>query len=71
MTLVAFDDLPANLMLEPFFTVAAQPDYEMGKQGTDLLLTRLAEETPAQPQEIILPTRLIVRSSSGPPRNSV
>jgi LacI family transcriptional regulator len=70
MTLVAFDDLPASLMIEPFFTVAAQPGYEMGKQGTNLLLTRLAEETPAQPQEIILPTRLVVRRSSGPPRNS-
>jgi LacI family transcriptional regulator len=70
MTLVAFDDLPASLMIEPFFTVAAQPGYEMGKQGTDLLLTRLAEETPVQPQEIVFPTRLIVRSSSGPPRNS-
>ena len=69
MTLVGFDDLPASLVVEPFLTVAAQPGYEMGKQGTDLLLTRLVEETPVQPQEIVLPTQLIVRGSSGTPRN--
>lgn len=68
ITLIAFDDLPASLIVEPFLTVAAQPGYEMGKQATDLLLTRLAEKTPVQPQEIVLPTQLIIRQSSGPPK---
>ncbi len=67
ISLVAFDDLPAPLVMEPFLTVAAQPAYEMGQQGTELLLTRLAGEGPAEPQEIVLPTQLIVRRSSGPP----
>ncbi len=66
ISLVTFDDLPAPLVLEPFFTVADQPAYEMGRRGTELLLARLAGEGPAEPQEIILPTQLIVRKSSGP-----
>lgn len=71
ITLIAFDDLPSSLIVEPFLTVAAQPGYEMGKQATDLLLASLAEKTPVKPQEIVLPTRLIIRQSSGPPKNDV
>lgn len=71
ITLIAFDDLPPSLIVEPFLTVAAQPGYEMGKQATDLLLASLAEKTRVQPQEIVLPTRLIIRQSSGPPKNDI
>jgi LacI family transcriptional regulator len=67
VSLVTFDDLPAALVLEPFLTVAAQPAYEMGRQAPTLLLDRLADRGPAFPCEIILPTEIIVRASSGPP----
>ena len=67
MSLVAFDDLPASLVMEPFLTVAAQPAYEMGQKATELLLARLSGEGPAGCQEIVLPTEVIVRRSSGPP----
>jgi LacI family transcriptional regulator len=67
LSLVAFDDLPAPLVMEPFLTVAAQPAYEMGQQGLELLLTRLAGDGPVEPRELVLPTQLIVRRSSGPP----
>jgi LacI family transcriptional regulator len=65
VAMTAFDDLPSALVLEPFFTVAAQPAYEMGQRATQLLLSRLADQTPAERQEIILPIELIVRRSSG------
>jgi LacI family transcriptional regulator len=65
ISLVTFDDLPAKLMLEPFLTTVDQPAYEMGYQATQLLLTHLGDETPADPCVIVLPTRLIIRSSSG------
>lgn len=65
MALVAFDDLPESQVLEPFLTVAAQPAYRMGRVATELLLTRLASDAPAPPQEILLPTELVVRRSSG------
>jgi LacI family transcriptional regulator len=67
ISLVTFDDLPAPLVMEPFLTVASQPAYEMGCKATELLLARLSGEETAEPQEIILPTELIVRRSSGPP----
>ncbi|HOU14825.1 MAG TPA: LacI family DNA-binding transcriptional regulator [Anaerolineae bacterium] len=65
LALVGFDDLPADLVVDPFLTVAAQPAYEMGRQATELLLARLSEEAPAAYQEIVLPTEIVVRGSSG------
>ena len=64
MSVVTFDDLPPGLIAEPVLTVAAQSAYEMGRRATELLLNRLQAEDPEPFQEIILPTELIVRSSS-------
>ena len=68
IALVSFDDLPLTLLTSPFLTVAAQPAYEMGKRATQLLLARLARSMTEPSQEIILPTELMVRQSSGQPR---
>ncbi len=68
VALVGFDDLPPTLLTSPFFTVSAQPAYEMGKRATQLLLARLTKATTEPCQEIVLPTELIVRQSSGQPR---
>jgi LacI family transcriptional regulator len=65
IALVAFDDLPPALVIFPFFTVATQPAYEMGKRATELLLARLTGEAPSPYQEIVLPAEVIVRQSSG------
>jgi LacI family transcriptional regulator len=65
LALVAFDDLPPALVIFPFLTVAAQPAYEMAQEATKLLLARLQNDTARECQEIILPTELIVRQSSG------
>jgi len=65
IALVGFDDLPIDLVIDPFFTVAAQPAYEMGKQATELLLVHIAGQDIPQFQEVILPTEIIVRRSSG------
>ena len=68
VAMAAFDDLPESLAIEPFFTVAAQPAYEMGRRATELLLQRLTGEHPDACQEIVLPFEIIVRRSSGQPR---
>jgi len=65
LALVGFDDLPADLVVDPFLTVAAQPAYEMGQRATELLLARLSGEASEAYQEIVLPTEIIVRLSSG------
>ena len=64
MSVVAFDDLPLAVMFDPFFTVAAQPAYEMGARATKLLVERLDGSGPENRQDIVLPTELIVRRSS-------
>lgn len=67
VALVAFDDLPPTIMLDPFLTVATQAANEMGRRATALLLARLQEKEPSAPQEIVLPTPVIVRRSTAPP----
>jgi len=67
VSVVAFDDLPHSMVIEPFLTAVVQPAYEMGRQATLLLLERLAGGGPEAPREILLPTELIIRASSGPP----
>jgi LacI family transcriptional regulator len=65
IALAGFDDLPPALVTFPFFTVVAQPAYEMGRLATERLLQRLGKQAPVDFEEIILPTQLIVRQSSG------
>jgi LacI family transcriptional regulator len=67
ISVVAFDDLPPTLTIDPFFTVASQPAYDIGQQATELILARLSGNAPQEYQEIVLPTDLIVRKSSGKP----
>jgi LacI family transcriptional regulator len=70
ISVVAFDDLPLAITIDPFFTVAMQPAYEMGYKATELLLSRLNQDEPGtktESSEIILPVEIIIRRSSGKP----
>jgi LacI family transcriptional regulator len=67
MALAGFDDLPPAIVTFPFFSVVSQPAYEMGTQAMQLLLKRLNDKEMGAFQEVLLPTQLIVRRSSGPP----
>jgi LacI family transcriptional regulator len=69
MSLAGFDDLPEPLILDPFLTVVAQPAYEMGRRGAELLLQRIETGGASDPADIVLPTHLIVRRSTGAPGN--
>jgi len=71
VALVGFDDLPPALVTFPFLTVASQPAYEMAQKATHLLLSRIEGNGPDDIREIILPTELIVRRSSGPAINGL
>jgi LacI family transcriptional regulator len=66
VALVGFDDLPEAMVTFPFLTVVAQPAFEMGRESVALLLDRLANPDRA-PRDVVLPTRLVVRRSSGGP----
>jgi LacI family transcriptional regulator len=67
ISLVTFDDFPASINPRPFLTEAVQPAYEMGYQGTQLLLARLNDEGPQDRQEIVLPTKIVIRESTAAP----
>jgi LacI family transcriptional regulator len=66
VALVGLDDLPTEMVTFPFLTVAAQPAELMGKRAVELLLERI-KSPEGEPQEIVLPTELTVRRSSGEP----
>ena len=66
VAIVGFDDLPEAMVTFPFLTVAAQPAFELGREGVAMLLDRLASPD-RPPREVVLPTRLVIRQSSGPP----
>jgi LacI family transcriptional regulator len=65
VSMVAFDDLPPTVGFEPFLTIIEQPAYDMGRRATQRLLERLNSNQ--EPLDIVLPTRIVVRKSSGPP----
>jgi LacI family transcriptional regulator len=68
MSIVVFDDLPPSWNLDPFLTVVAQPAYEIGRQAAELMLERLAGKAPSEPRTIVLPSEMITRRSTAPPR---
>jgi LacI family transcriptional regulator len=49
----------------PFLTCIVEPAYEMGTHAAQLLLNRLEQRVDAPVQEIVLPTRLVIRYSCG------
>jgi LacI family transcriptional regulator len=65
LALVAVDDIPPAFAIKPFLTVAKQPEREMGKQATNLLLERIKGGTERPCRKIVLSTEMIIRTSSG------
>jgi LacI family transcriptional regulator len=64
MAVVCFDDPEPIPDFNPFLTVAAQPAYNLGFLGMQLLIERIEGRTTNLYQTIILPSTLIVRKSS-------
>ena len=67
VSVVSFDGIPENLTVIPFLTTVNQPSYEIGKQATELLISRIKNDgdSPNEWQQIIFPTTLVIRKSSG------
>jgi LacI family transcriptional regulator len=67
VSVVGFNDMPFSERFNPPLTTVRVPHYEIGFAAAELLLDRLLEaETP--PRNVVLPPRLVVRSSTGPAR---
>ena len=64
IAIVGFDEMPWAMSLRPPLTTVAQPAFDVGRTAAELLLARVRE--PALPRrQVVLETRLIVRSSCG------
>lgn len=69
VSIIGFDDLDLGSLLRPPLTVIDRPSQEQGAIAARLLLKRLAGgSADVDPERIILPTHLVVRSSCAAPR---
>ena len=70
LAVVGFDDVEQTTIYHPYITTIAQPCYEIGKTGTEMLCQYLLGQqdgTPPHPSfawEVILPHKLVVREST-------
>jgi signal transduction histidine kinase/DNA-binding LacI/PurR family transcriptional regulator/AraC-like DNA-binding protein/CheY-like chemotaxis protein len=69
LALVGFNDSTEGRLAMPPLTSVAMPLYEQGAQAVDVLLAQRGDE--ADPAQVMLQSKLIVRQSCGCPSNSV
>lgn len=65
ISVVGFDDNPLNVNSSVRLTTVAQPLMEMGRLGVENLVQMSNAQVPL-PLKIMLPAKLVVRSSTGP-----
>jgi DNA-binding LacI/PurR family transcriptional regulator len=67
LSVVGFDDIPAARWATPPLTTVRQPHREKGRATGRLLIAHLEGRNAAD--SVVLPTELVVRDSTGPPRS--
>ena len=68
LSIVGFDDIPASSWTTPRLTTVHQPIREKGRRAAHRLISAIRAGSDHEPVVELLPTRLVVRSSSAPPR---
>jgi LacI family transcriptional regulator len=66
VSVAGFDDIPVAAMTAPSLSTVRLPLREMGRRGFDVAIRSLTGEQ-IQPQ--LLPTEVVMRDSTAPPRN--
>ena len=66
LSVVGFDDIDIARYTSPPLTTVRQPVRRKGEEAVRLLLTQLETHPSAAPEQVMLPTRLIVRGTTGP-----
>jgi LacI family transcriptional regulator len=66
VSVVGVNDMDWSDRFSPPLTTVHLPHYELGSTAAELLLEELAGEAPRPPRQLVLPTRLVVRGSTGP-----
>jgi LacI family transcriptional regulator len=65
LSLAGYDDIPMAKYLMPRLTTASKEATRLGREAAKLLLARLSDPDRSR-QEISIPSRLIIRESTGP-----
>ena len=65
VSVVGFDNVPESVLCDPSLTTVAQPLHDIGATAVRMLVELLAGREPT-PGHVCLPTRLVVRDSTGP-----
>jgi len=64
VAVIGYDDLPSATQIKPQLTTIRQPIHEKGAKATSILVD-LIENRHSGPQQILLPTQLVIRESTG------
>ncbi|WP_274362551.1 LacI family DNA-binding transcriptional regulator [Paenibacillus thermotolerans] len=66
ISVVCFDELEAGYVVDPYLTVAAQPAYDFGAIGMQMLVERIEGTASGEWRKVILPPKLCIRKSAAP-----
>ena len=66
LSVIGFDDILISTYTLPSLSTVVQPKYELGQKAAEMLLSRI-QKSKEPLRNIVLPTQLIVRASTGPP----
>lgn len=68
VSVVGFDDIPLAEYFTPSLTTVAQDFHAIAHRLVDLLLEQIHEGTALTDVHCLIPTKLVVRASTAPPR---
>jgi len=66
LSIVGYNDMPFVQWWRPALTTVRIPQYDIGQEAARLLLEQLGPGSPRPARQILMPTSLTVRSSTGP-----
>lgn len=70
VSVVGFDDIPLAEYFTPSMTTVAQDFPAIAHRLVDLLLEQIRDGNALKDVHLLVPTRLVVRASTGPPRST-
>jgi DNA-binding LacI/PurR family transcriptional regulator len=67
LSLVTFNDMAMTRQMTPPLTVISYDTTQMGRMGAQMLVEQIERETASPPRHVVLPEKLILRSTTAPP----
>jgi LacI family transcriptional regulator len=66
ISVIGYDDYDWEEAFRPRLTTVAQPSYLIGQRAAELLIARILGQKSGPAEQVVLPSRLVVRESCGP-----